>query len=439
MMMMGRMINNLKSRTTTMKKLSIMSTFILTINCLVFVMLYYTQEIPPPNRILSTDLGNGQCLWEAAQPMGADVKAFGTLIASYPASGMRFTWQQTEGLTGIQVGDDFKLGGDGVNDKTGLVKTQYPHLEGIWSWGENMDQAILLVRNPRWALPSYHTLLSEIHYAHDWETAYKYLSRTFSMRPPLADWIKWRDYRFEDEIKLWRWHIDFWMEGGTQYWIDHDFERCGQWPFFFLNETDRNNWPRDDHCPTYMDCRAKAVVSYETLRGVATGPTELKKIANLIRGKEGFPSVIGDDAIQCIWEKTNEYKVLPDNMNRNYDTGPTAEEFTFTIAQYTTMKQNLQLMANKYSSGVWVENTQAQNLLKYFNSYINEVTLELDKLIASPPPTPAPNANRKKELMTWYNTLGRGNRYDKEKIQAMFSFWPTVKHLFEDAGENPYH
>ena len=48
--------------------------------------------------------------------LGRDFDSFGTLIASYPANGMRFTWQQTEGLTGIQVGDDFRLGDDIVHD-----------------------------------------------------------------------------------------------------------------------------------------------------------------------------------------------------------------------------------------------------------------------------------------------------------------------------------
>ena len=57
--------------------------------------------------------------------------SFGTLLASYPGSGTRFTWQQVEGITDIQVGDDFYLGGDGVMDMTGLLKTQYQHLGGI--------------------------------------------------------------------------------------------------------------------------------------------------------------------------------------------------------------------------------------------------------------------------------------------------------------------
>ena len=33
-------------------------------------------------------------------------------------------------------------------------------------------------------------------------------------------WTRWRDLRFKDEVKLYEWHIDFWMENGTTYWQD---------------------------------------------------------------------------------------------------------------------------------------------------------------------------------------------------------------------------
>jgi len=406
-MLKGLNITKRRSRLSTIGKLRGKGVYLIALNCLAIVcLLSYHKQLGLLNkRTLSADLGNGNCLWEHAQPMGADVDSFGTLIASYPASGMRVTWQHAEGLTGIQVGDDFRLGGDGVEEKTGLMKTQYPHKEGTWSWAGDMSQAILLVRNPRWALPSFHALLSEIHFAVDRETAFLFIQRTFSTRPLVEEWINWRDYRFEEEIKLWRWHIDFWMEGGTQYWIDDDFERCGQHPFNYRDETDRANWPRDPHCTDDMDCEAKAVVSYETLKDSKTGPSELKKVAQLVRGKEGFTEVVGDDAIQCVWEGTNTNNPSP------AEAGPPEEKFTFTTDQLATMKENIQFMINKYGSGYWETNPLAQDLIKYFNSYIDEVTVELEGLLANPPPTPPFDPNREAGLIEWYNTLGRGNRY----------------------------
>eukprot|EP00546_Thalassionema_frauenfeldii_P014024 CAMPEP_0178929746 /NCGR_PEP_ID=MMETSP0786-20121207/20805_1 /TAXON_ID=186022 /ORGANISM="Thalassionema frauenfeldii, Strain CCMP 1798" /LENGTH=154 /DNA_ID=CAMNT_0020606105 /DNA_START=73 /DNA_END=534 /DNA_ORIENTATION=+ len=85
-------------------------------------------------RKISIDLGNGNCEWTQAEALGEDSEPYGTLFASYPASGMRIAWQQTEGITGIAVGDDFHLGGTSAYDKVGLIKTQYPHLEGIWTY-----------------------------------------------------------------------------------------------------------------------------------------------------------------------------------------------------------------------------------------------------------------------------------------------------------------
>eukprot|EP00555_Chaetoceros_dichaeta_P007443 CAMPEP_0198276072 /NCGR_PEP_ID=MMETSP1447-20131203/65115_1 /TAXON_ID=420782 /ORGANISM="Chaetoceros dichaeta, Strain CCMP1751" /LENGTH=759 /DNA_ID=CAMNT_0043970991 /DNA_START=1 /DNA_END=2277 /DNA_ORIENTATION=- len=411
-------------------KLSGKGTCFLALNCFaVLVLFVHHKQLALLNkRSLSTDLGNGNCQWEAAEPMGSEVESFGTLIASYPASGMRFTWQQAEGLSGIQVGDDYRLGGDGVYDKTGLLKTQYPHKEGIWSWGQDMSQAILLIRNPRWAIPSYHALLSEIHFSLKWPTSFLYISNTFTSRPPIEEWVNWRDYRFEEEIKLWRWHIDFWMEGGTQYWSDNDFERCGQHPFEYLDETDRTNWPRDNHCPADMNCEAKAVVSYETMKDPITGPVELSKIAQLIRGKEGFPKVVGDEAIQCVWEATNTNRAGPDIV------GPAIESFTFTTDQFSTMKENLQFMINKYSTDYWATNPLAQDLVVYFNSYMDEVTADLNELIANPTPEPTYDANREEELKGWYNTLGRGNRYAKEKVEGMSGFWPFVSQLYDESS-----
>merc|ERR1712232_729994 len=174
---------------------------------------------------------------------------------------------------------------------------------GIWSYGQNMNQVVLVIRNPRWAMPSYLTILSELDYAHTWEIAYDHLPEVFTKRAPMEDWIKWRDYRFEDEIRLWGLHIDFYMENGAQYWMPYDFERNGQFPFRFYNESDRP-WPQDHHCAEDIDdCRPKAVVSYERLKDPITGPSELEKIANVLRGKQSM-TVMDDDGINCIWHET---------------------------------------------------------------------------------------------------------------------------------------
>jgi len=384
------------------------------------------------NRQLSEDLGNGNCQWTHAQPLGHDTNAFGTLIASYPASGMRVTWQHTEGITGIQVGDDFSLGGVGATEKAGITKTQYPHLEGIWSWEDHLDQVILLVRNPRYAIPSYHNLIHEIGYAHDWEAAYEGLNKTFTARAPMDLWIKWRDYRINDEIKLWSWHIDYWMEGGTQYWMDYDFERNGQYPFKFLEEADQSNWPLDPHCvgDRDMDCVAKEIISFEKLRDDTTGPDELRKIANLLRGKQGM-TVVSDEAISCVYHATIENKELPDNSNRS---GQNRSRYGFTIPQMEKMQTMVTEKKAKYSSAPWDTNPQAQVLVELFTTYLVDIADYLVELNADPPPVNAYTREYHLELVSWYRSLGRGSRYNKAKVQQQPYLWREVKALYE-AGE----
>jgi len=137
-------------------------------------------------RRLSHDYGAGNCEWTGAEKIDLAKNPYGTLFASYPGAGMRLTWQMTEGASGIQVGDDFFYSGR----IGGIVKTQYPHPEGIWSYGKNMDQVILLIRNPRWNIPSYHTLLFELEYAHDYVVAYDNVFTAFTRRAPMDNWMK---------------------------------------------------------------------------------------------------------------------------------------------------------------------------------------------------------------------------------------------------------
>jgi len=375
------------------------------------------------SRRMSIDLGDGNCIWTDSIPISTE-NPYGTLFASYPASGMRKTWQQAEGLTGIQMIDDFfQLS----YPKVGLVKTQYPHYEGIWSYAQNMDQVIMLIRNPRWAIPSYHTLLSELNYAHSWELAYDHLPAVFTRRAPMEDWTKWRDYRFEDEIVLWGLQIDFWMSNGTKYWMDYDFERNGQWPFHFLNSSEKTQ--QDIHCAVDCDCVPKAIVAYERLTDPITGPSELRKIANVIRGKQDM-TVINNIAIDCIWHETWINAPAPSNEARDAN-GLPAHAYNFTMSQLESMEAKLIEFRDKYSSGSWTNNSLAQDLVRSFEDYLDEVSAEIVFYNNNPPTTPAPYAGYENEIQDWYNSKGKGNRYDKAKIQKM-GIWHLISHFYDE-------
>ena len=79
-----------------------------------------------------------------------------------------------------------------------------------------MDQSMLLIRNPRAAIPSYHTLRYEIDYSSGWIESFLRKNDTYTKRPSVTDWIMWRDLKFDTEIKLWGQVIDFWMKNGQQ-------------------------------------------------------------------------------------------------------------------------------------------------------------------------------------------------------------------------------
>ena len=163
--------------------------------------------------LMTNDLGGGACtiLPTEDAPPALD-NATHTLLVSYPGSGKRFTWTVIKALTNTEVADDWNF-----SEKSGLkpltIKTSWPHKEGTWSWGTAMDQVIYLIRNPRWAIPSYHNMRFELDYAADWTSSYLHIPNTYSERPAIDQWIIWRDDRFDKEMNRWVNHVDFWMQG----------------------------------------------------------------------------------------------------------------------------------------------------------------------------------------------------------------------------------
>ncbi len=165
-------------------------------------------------RALSLNLGNGNCEWREPIDAAQDTPVFSTLLAAYPGSGKRAAFMQLEGVTELRSGDDYNLTPSSIGKKFAFMKSNYPQHEGIWSFGDKMDQSILLVRNPRRTLPSYQNVLHEIDYSTTCKKSYERSGFVYTMRPPLEDWISWREARFDAEIKKWGWFIDYWMEGG---------------------------------------------------------------------------------------------------------------------------------------------------------------------------------------------------------------------------------
>ena len=192
-----------------------------------------------------------------------DIDFFKTLIAGFPSCDKRMTFIQMEALTGWAAVDEWDLYQKGYTNHP-FIKSNYPHHEGIWSWGSQADQVVLVVRNIRRTMVEYHDILWDIATAKnsgidDLEVLYKYT-------PPISSFFAWRDARVMDEISWYGWFskcglvfeadiilyliyslalsllnfhtvfyvhlsVDYWMEGGLQRDIyNHQLTTPEDWP-----------------------------------------------------------------------------------------------------------------------------------------------------------------------------------------------------------------
>jgi len=310
---------------------------------------------------------------------------FSTVLTSYPGAAKRAAFMHLEGLTELLTGDDHGLN---VHEpqRYAFYKSQYPHHTGEWSWGEEANQSVYILQNPRTALMTHMFLLSEIHYKNNWNDVFANLDRVFTLRPPAEEWIKWRDSRFYDEIHLWRWHIDFWMEGGLlRDLFSHELTNREQFEKIrnpsIYQFTDLFNGQRevidveavyDGHCGGggMLECRPVAIASYERIMDEDTGPQEVAKLAAVIEDKPGI-NVVEQSSRDCVWRNIFNYKVTGERDDRNR-VGPALQDYKLTWFEVAMIKDQLVSVRDKYTSPDWISNPVATDLVTYVNEYIIE-------------------------------------------------------------------
>lgn len=177
--------------------------------------------------------------------------------ASYPGSGAQMTHYLYEALTGLESGDEWLHRGDTYDRIT--IKTHYPARQHQVEGSRLMQRAILLIRSPLHSIPSYHNYLYEKE--HD--------IPDHTTRSPVEAWLQWRDEHFEEELKIWKDHLTYWI---TQY-----------------------------------DADDRLVISYERLVDNKMGPIESTRIANFLGRSEGI-QVVPPSQIPCVWDKVVNYK-----------------------------------------------------------------------------------------------------------------------------------
>ena len=126
--------------------------------------------------------------------------------ASYPGSGAKLTWKLVRGITGLWTSDDHDHNGRVESGVVVAVKTHFPsHTPGEVFFKPSLrhiQRAVLILRNPFAAIPSYHNFV------------YEQMNnlRNHSTRAPVDVWLKWRDAFFEIELKAWVDHAQYWID-----------------------------------------------------------------------------------------------------------------------------------------------------------------------------------------------------------------------------------
>jgi hypothetical protein len=311
------------------------------------VNLIETAFVLKEHRALTKMLENGDCdITVVAEKESADAGAKKTLLASYPGSGKRFTWNVISALTNHITADDHNLSGH-LDQNPLIIKTSWPHKEGVWSWGDSMDQVLLLVRNPRWAIPSYHTMRYELNFATDLESTRLRIANVYTGRPGRNAWVKWRNENLGLEMENYVNYIDFWLSGGEK------------------------NGAIDTHCETnHIDCHPKAVLDFDTF--YQTHPTtEFFKLGQILEQTANV-EVIAAQARVCVLDKIFDAKELH-NGNR-IGNGPTAPSLRFTARQLDYMVLKLTELRDKYQLNT---DPIVQEAVVILSNYITQVAAEV--------------------------------------------------------------
>lgn len=169
-------------------------------------------------------------------------------------------------------------------------------------------------------LVSYPSLLRTTQrYAKTWADAFELIPNLYSARPPLEDFLAWRDLRVMDEIHWYGWFIDYWMEGGLLRDIfTHKITTPYHWNLLMQptvysksevaydlivgNATVVPSY--DPNCINKVSggCVPIQIISAENLVDLDVGPAENRKIAKVLEGKPGIGDYLIDESVwECIW------------------------------------------------------------------------------------------------------------------------------------------
>ena len=209
-----------------------------------------------------------------------------------------------------------------------------------------MDQVFLLVRNPRFAIPSYHKIKYELSNA-DKESK--------SNDGEGSQWESWRDAHLNEELNRWSEYIEYWMQDGPK-----------------SNSTDGEGPEEDWHC-FREDCTPKAVIQFEKLMSPnpITGQNEMNKIGSILATSPNLHSV-DQEVRPCVYNQVMSRRQLQKDND-----GPTSNNLkSFTTDQLGLMKAKIETLKEKYSAHPWSQRPVAIDLTNALDYYVGEIEAE---------------------------------------------------------------
>jgi len=373
------------------------------------------------HRSLTINLGGGNCKWQPpTYEIPEEIDFYKTMVVGFPSGDKRMTFVQMEALTGWAAKDEWDFEYLGMTNNP-FIKANYPHHEGIWGWEDAGDQVVMVVRNIRRSMVEYHDILWDIGYAKTWDEATLLLSQLYFERPPLEDFLVWRDLRVMDEAHWYGWFIDYWMEGGLMRDIfTHKITTPEHWYMLMMPTVysrdevaydkivgDQVVTPNyDPHCVNDVSggCVPIKIISAERLVKSETGPAETRKIAEvLINNPKMAQYVIEEEAWDCVWE---ELIMNRKGLKTVHDRPTTEEEYNFSAEMLEEMVHELDRLITKYSSSDWNTKPVANDLVDLLQEHLDLIQVELDEV------------NSGNRVLTDHDFLGPTER-KKLKIEAI--------------------
>lgn len=222
-----------------------------------------------------------------------------------------------------------------------------------------------------------------------------FLENLYVERPPMEDFLAWRDLRVMDEVHWYGWFIDYWMEAGLLRDIfTHKITTQEHWNLLMMPTVypkssityekivgDQVVTPTyDPHCVEDVSggCEPIAVISAEKLSDYNEGSAETRKIAQVLMNNEKMAKwVISEEAWHCVWE---ELIVNRKGLKTFLERPHTEQEYNFSAEMLEEMIHELDRLITKYGSDEWNTKATANRVVELLTWHRGLIQTELDEV-----------------------------------------------------------